>query len=55
MVSCAFVMSFLALFAAPYSLYGKLIKKKHDFDGCSKWPASIHRGCLAYQGLSGIV
>ena len=30
-------------------------QKKRDFDGCSKWPASIYRSCLAYQGLSGIV
>ena len=41
-------------FCCPLQPVRKMDKKRY-FYGCSKWPASIHRGCLAYLGLSGIV
>jgi len=46
--------AFLSLFL-PSTFCKEDGPKKRHFDGCSKWPASIHRGCLAYLGLSGIV
>ena len=42
-------------FCCPLEPVRKIYQKKRDFDGCSKWPASIHRGCLAYLELPGIV
>ena len=50
-----FYNAILGSFCCPLQPVRKIDQKRRDFDSCSKWHGNLHRGCLAYLGMSGIV